>query len=129
MGNHYKAAQFITAIHNSGGIISTIAQRVGCAWATAKKYIDTMPTIQTAYNDECSKVVDLAESVLLLNMQLVRRQQVEEQEVVDTSDVKWYLSRKGKSRGYADKSEHEISGQGKDGAITVQLVGIDPDAD
>jgi hypothetical protein len=33
----YNAQQFIKAIKNSGGIITTIAARVGCDWDTAKK--------------------------------------------------------------------------------------------
>ena len=42
---HYTAKQFIEAIPGSGGIVSTIARRVGCNWYTAKKYIDNYPTV------------------------------------------------------------------------------------
>ena len=92
--NHYTAAQFITAIPKSGGIVSTIAKRIGCTWHTAKKYIDTMPTIKAAYDAECESVIDMAEGVLLKGI-----------ESGDTADAKWYLTRKGKHRGYAERQE------------------------
>ena len=46
----------------TGGIISTIAERVGCAWHTAKKYIETHPTVKQAYENEKRKVDDKAVS-------------------------------------------------------------------
>ena len=56
----FTAEQFITAIKGSGGIISTIALRVGCSWNTANKYIHEKPTVQKAYDDERETVNDLA---------------------------------------------------------------------
>jgi hypothetical protein len=97
MGNgngKYTAAQFIKAMPKSGGIVTTIARRVGCDWHTAKKYIDTMPTVKAAYDDECESVIDMAEGVLLKGI-----------EGGDTADAKWYLSRKGKRRGYVERQE------------------------
>ena len=83
--NGYTAAQFISAIENSGGIISTIAKRVGCTWNTAKRYIDDYATVQEAYNDECERVSDIAESVLIQSM-----------EGGDVASAKWWLSKKRK---------------------------------
>ena len=103
--NGYKASDFINAIPGSGGIITTIAGRVGCSWHTAKKYIETMPTVKAAYDDECESVLDMAEGVLLKGIKSG-----------DTSDAKWYLSRKGKRRGYADKLELD-----HDGDMTIHL--------
>ena len=92
--NQYSAADFIKAIPGSGGIISTIAKRVGCNWQTAKLHIETMPTVAAAYADECETVLDMAESVLLKNIK-----------EGDSADAKWYLSRKGKGRGYVERTE------------------------
>lgn len=103
--NQYKAGEFIAAIPGTGGIISTIARRVGCDWHTAKKYIDTYPTVNRAYEDEREKVTDLAESVLVQNIKLAYKKQEDTKEPVDSSDVKWYLSRKGKDRGYTERRE------------------------
>ena len=90
----YVAQDFIDAIPGSGGIISTIAKRVGCAWHTAKKYCMEYATVRKAYFDECEKVTDLAESVVLKSLQ-----------AEDVSVAKWYLTMKAKDRGYAQRFE------------------------
>lgn len=87
----YTTQQFIEAIRGSAGIISTIADRVGCAWHTAKKYIETYPSIQEAYDDECQRVLDMAEAHLL---KAIREG--------DSATIRWYLSHKGRHRGYGD---------------------------
>ena len=58
--NHFTAKQFIDAIPGTGGIISTIAKRVGCEWHTAKKYIENYPTIKQAYENEKHRIDDKA---------------------------------------------------------------------
>ena len=97
----YTAAQFITAIEGTGGIISSIARKVGCSWHTAKRYIDRMATVQQAYDNECQKVLDLAETVIIKD--------IKDQ---DTQTAKWYLTMKGRDRGYAQTQRSEITGQG-----------------
>lgn len=124
--NQYRASQFIKHIPGSGGIISTIASRVGCDWHTAKKYIDTMPTVAQVYKDEVESVTDLAESLLLKNIQLAQKEQKETGKPVDTADARWYLTRKGKGRGYTERTEQEITG--KDGEplnVSVTVHGAD----
>ena len=103
MGDHYKAEQFINAIPGSGGIITTIAKRAGCDWHTADKYIAKYATVAQAYADECAKVLDAAESVIVGDI-------VENKEV---QTAKWYLTMKGGDRGYAPKQKLEHTG--KDG--------------
>lgn len=97
MAELYRAQQFIQAISGSAGIISTIARRVGCVWHTAKRYIDKYPTVRRAYEDECESILDLAE---LEALKLIKGG--------DGSMIRWYLSTKGKNRGYAVR--HEITG-------------------
>lgn len=92
--NQYSASDFIKAIPGSGGIISTIAKRVGCEWMTVKRALDSMPTVKEAYDSESETVLDMAESVLLKNIK-----------EGDSADAKWYLSRKGKGRGYVERTE------------------------
>jgi hypothetical protein len=96
--NQYTAQQFISAMPGSGGIVSTIARRVGCDWQTAKKYIDTMPSVQRAYQNECETVADMAESVLVKSIQ-----------EGDTGDAKWYLSRIRREK-FATLEKQEFSG-------------------
>ena len=81
----YTAKQFIDAIPGSGGIVTTVAKRVGCSWQTAKKYIDTYPTIKQAYQDECEEINDMVVSVIL---KAIRDG--------DIATAKWWASRKRK---------------------------------
>ena len=83
---NYTTAIFIEAIEGSGGIISTIAAKVGCSWATAQKWIKDYPTVQAAYQDECQRINDMAVSVLLKSIK-----------EGNTQDAKWWLSKKRKA--------------------------------
>jgi hypothetical protein len=96
----YTAQQFIDVIPGTGGIITTIAKRVGCKWHTAKKYVTEYATVKAAYDAECESVLDAAESVILGDIM--------DKEV---QTAKWYLTMKGADRGYAPKqrTEHEGS--------------------
>jgi len=107
---HYTTQQFIEAIPGSGGVISTIATRVKCGWHTADRWIKTRPTVRVAYQDELEKGLDQAESVVLGNINQAMRKHKQNKDEgilaqVDSTDAKWYLSRKGKGRGYIPASE------------------------
>lgn len=134
--DQYKAADFIAALPGTGGVITAIASRVGCDWITAKKYLTQYPTIKAAWEAEKESILDIAESVLHTNIQAAKRiqerslrlaQEADKNQdfetatgqygraVVDTGDVKWLLTRQGKSRGYAERLEIDIVGLlGKD---------------
>ena len=94
MGRQYTAQDFIDAIPGTGGIVSAIARKVGCEWNTARKWIDNYPTVKQAYDNECESVLDLAETTVLRNIK-----------EGDSADAKWYLTKKGKHRGYSDRVE------------------------
>ena len=119
--NSFKAHQFIDAIPGTGGIVSAIARRMRCDWHTAKKYIDTYPTIKQAYDDEVESTLDLAESVVMGNIKLAE-EEVKAGERADTSDAKWYLSRKGKGRGYSERQEITGAGGSPITITTVEVV-------
>ena len=91
MGSKYKAKQFIDAIPGSGGIVSTIAGRVGCNWRTAKRWVTEFPTVKQAYEDECEVPLDMAHSVVI---ESIKKKNV--------GDAKWYLTKKGQSRGFVE---------------------------
>jgi hypothetical protein len=122
--NHYTAQQVIDAIPNTGGIVSAIARKLGCQWETAHRYIETMPTVKAAYDAEVDSTLDIAESVLLDNIRIARRFQNDNKTVVDTSDAKWYLTKKGKRRGYGDALE---VGGPDGGDIVIKINGNLPD--
>lgn len=95
----YRAQQFIEAIPGTGGIISAIARNVGCEWHTARDAIDRFPTVRKAYDDECEVVTDVAESTLI---RAIRDG--------DVGAAKWWLTRKGKERGFVERQEFEQIG-------------------
>lgn len=107
----YTAQQFIKAIPGSGGIVATIAKRVGCEWSTANRYIKDYPTIQQAYQDECETVSDMAESTLIKSMQ-----------EGDVSSAKWWLARK---RRITFGDNVDITSKGE--AILKGYIGVSPD--
>lgn len=114
--DQYTAKQFIDAIKGSGAIKTAIASRVGCTVKTFEKYLRDYPTVNTAYEAEKEASLDVAESVVKTNIKFARKQQklLEQQQeymTVDSSDAKWFLSKKGKNRGFGDKTEVELSGE------------------
>lgn len=88
----------LEAIRNSGGIYSTIARKLDIAWSTARIKVEADPVTKQAYEDECERVLDLAEATIIKSV-----------EGGDTSDAKWLLARKGKKRGYADNSQVDLT--------------------
>lgn len=121
MGKLLKAQQFIEAIQGTGGIKTTIAARVGCSWHTVDKWCRMVPSVKAAYEDECERMLDVAESVVLqaLRDELKSRIEVRKKNgAVETrmvarpldpsmrlQMVRYYLSTKGKHRGYTEKQE------------------------
>lgn len=119
--DQYKAEDFIKAIKGSGGIIAVIASRVGCEWHTAQKYIKTYVTVTQAYEDECEHTADVAEGVVIKNIQLAATEQGQTNQQVDSGDAKWWLARKAKDRGYSDKLQQEVE---LSGAVTTGPINI-----
>ncbi len=104
----FSKAQVLEAIHNSMGIVSTVALRLDrCSWNTARKYIDRWAETRAAYADECERALDMSESQMLKAIQ-----------AGDGRMIRFHLMTKGKSRGYVERSE--LSGpDGGPVAITI----------
>ena len=114
MKKRYTAKDFEPHIIGSGGIISTVADRVGCAWRTARDHIEQSPRLKALLESESETALDLAESVIVGNIRAARRLQEEATAaggcaIVDSSDARWLLTRKGRSRGYGETSEVSVS--------------------
>lgn len=119
-----KLKTILDAIPGSGGIVSTIADSMGVSWATARKALDENPEAFQAFEAEQEKRLDLAESVVIMNIQMAARQQ-KKGYFADTSDAKWYLSKKGKKREYGENSQVDLTnsdGTLKSGEIGVRLI-------
>lgn len=90
----YTKKQVLTALKDSYGIISIVAERLNCAWATANRFVHLWPLTEKAYKQETEIILDYAESAIFKAV-----------ERGDTSAAKWILSTRGKSRGYTDRVE------------------------
>ena len=103
----YKASEFIEAIKDSGGVISTIADRVGCSRPTVTKYIDEYVTVRTAFEAERNRVTDKARSNV-----------IDAIEEGDLSTSKWWLQ--VKDAEFVQKSEVDLKSAGK--PLTFRVV-------
>lgn len=102
----------LDAIPGSGGIISVIADTLGVDWHTAKKAIEENEEAKVALENEMEKRLDLAESVIIMNIQMAKNQQKNGKGYfADTSDAKWYMSKKGKKRGYGESVDVTTNGE------------------
>lgn len=82
--------KLMRAIENSSGIISVIAKRLNVSWVVANNSIKRDPEAYQFYLDECEKIIDVAESVVISSIRDNR----------DVNTAKWYLEKKGAVRGY-----------------------------
>lgn len=89
----------LNAIENSGGILTTIAKKCDVTRKALYEYLERNPTLRPHIEQEKEKILDLAEVSLFA--------QVKNKEAWAT---KYLLSTLGKTRGYAEKHEHEVSG-------------------
>jgi transposase-like protein len=85
----YTEEQILEAISGTGGDISEIARRLGCARSTVYRYMDRYPSVAEAIEDEREELLDLAEEGLM--------KQVREH---DLQAIIFVLKTKGKDWGY-----------------------------
>ena len=96
----FTEGEVLAAIKGSCGIMARVAKNLSCEWSTAKKYVERFESAKLAMDDELETVLDTAENNLF---QAINSK--------DIDAIKWFLSRKGRARGYADRTEFT----GKDG--------------
>lgn len=65
----YTAEQFIDAIPGTGGIMSALADKVGCNWETAKKYVHNYATVQRAWQAERARITDRAKHNIVVSIE------------------------------------------------------------
>jgi len=61
----YTTKQFIDAMPGTGGVISALADKVGCCWHTAKKYVTKYATVRDAWEAERNRITDVAEDNII----------------------------------------------------------------
>jgi hypothetical protein len=107
----YSPDEVIAALRASGGIRSIAASKLNCSRSTVTNYVDRYPQIAEALEDIEEGLLDLAEAKF-----------IEHIEAGEKTCLLFYLSTKGKHRGYVKRLEST----GKDGA---QLVPSRPQTD
>lgn len=95
----FSKKMVLKAIEGSCGIVSNVAQKLRCDWHTADKYIKQYPEAEKALKYESETVLDTAENKAL---ELMKEG--------DGAMVRFYLSTKGRKRGYItdDRQTQEV---------------------
>ena len=88
--------KFIEALEDTGGVITTIAKKLGVSRKSIYDYLIKFPELKEYLNDEKEKILDMAEISLF--------SQVKDK---DFSATKYILGTLGKRRGYVEKQEIE----------------------
>jgi hypothetical protein len=104
----FTVAQVIAALKETKGMVYLAADRLGCNAETVQNYAKRYKSVRDEIEAQREKVVDIAE--LKLYSAIMDG---------DQGMIKYYLSRRGKSRGYT--TGQEISGPGG-GPINVAIV-------
>lgn len=100
VGKRYDITTIKKAILGSKGMVQVVADRLGCEWHTAKRYIEQFEETKIAFQNENESMIDFAESKLF--------QAISEE---DLTAIIFYLKTKGKNRGYIEKFQSEHSGE------------------
>ena len=95
----YTEEEMLEAIRGSWGIMSHVAERLGCHRQTVSKYVKRFPALKEALTEERAKLVDFAEAQLVKKLT-----------GGDWSAIKFVLVTLGRERGYGYNLE--LSGPG-----------------
>ena len=109
--------KFLKAIEDSWGIKRTIADRLGCTWQSVNNWCHK-PEIRDAYEAECERIGDVAESRIITCIK------DGENDAVATKNARWHLVQKCQDRGYQDNKT--ITHEG--GVNPVKVCNIDLDS-
>jgi len=88
----FTEEEVLAAIEGSRGIVLRVANKLQCDWTTADKYVKSYPSCMLAMDSELEKVLDTCEDKVHKAISLE-----------DMHTIKWFLSKKGKARGYGDE--------------------------
>lgn len=95
----FTAEQMIQALTASMGLVSVAAEKLKCNQQTVRNYIEKYPSVKQAQLDSREQMIDLAEASLV---RAVKKG--------EGWAVALMLKTLGKSRGYVEKQEVDLSG-------------------
>ena len=108
----FKVERVVQAIHDSGGMVTKAAQRLGCAPRTIRNYAQRYSTVAGAILEERERMTDIAELALFDKIQSG-----------DLGAITFYLRTQGRDRGYTERQEKVHTGPGGGPIRTEQLPG------
>ena len=103
--------KFKEAVLDSGGVITTIANRMGVSRKAVYDWLAKHPEMKEYREQEEEKILDMAEISLF--------SQVKDK---DFAATKYILGTKGKSRGYVEKQERELTFDNKGEKPVFQFI-------
>ena len=112
-----KINKFMKACKESGGIISIIAKRLNCSRQAIYDFLKREPPMEKYIEAARNDLLDLAEDKIIQSIKLA-------QPIGAMEDVKWFLSRLGKIRGYSDKPEIQINQIDKQSNVQINIENV-----
>jgi len=94
--------KILNAIPGTGGLISAIAAKLKVHYHTVLNYEKKYEMVRQAIEEEKEKILDKAESNLFIKIK-----------EGDEDTSKWFLARKGRDRGYSEKTSQEVEHTGE----------------
>jgi transposase len=112
--------KFLKALAGTGGIKQRIAERLGTSQVTVRNILRRPDwlDVRIAFEEETERLVDAAES------RIVREIEHGDDAAVATANARWFLSRKGKHRGYGDETKTIVEGGDKPINVDVRQLSI-----
>jgi len=117
MAKRYSIAKMIEAIRTEHGMVTRVADLLGCSPQTVRNYSRDYPAVQEALTEERERMTDLAESAMYT--------------AISNGEpwaVAMYLKTQGKNRGYVERQE--VAGVADAPlTFTIQIAGRDDSDD
>ena len=106
----YTEKQIAQALEKAGGFLSVASKSLGCTRRTIYNYLERYPNLKELCDDIREQYLDLGEAELLKKIKKG-----------STPELIFFLKTKGKSRGYVEKQELDISSGNEPIKININL--------
>lgn len=110
--------QIAAALRYTRGMVATAAHNLGINRQTIYNRLASSPTLAEIITSERERMTDFAETKLLDAMR-----------AGEVSAIKFYLATQGRSRGYVQRTETDLTSDGQRLSFTLNIGDAGPDAD
>lgn len=105
-----EPAQIVTVLEQTKGLPALAAERLGCSVSTLYNYADRYPEVKEAMTHQREKRLDIAEGQLWTMIN-----------AGNLAATIFYLKCHGRSRGYIERQNIEVTAEDLDSAIAKEL--------